>query len=178
MKNVLILSTSLRNDSNSFLLAEEFKKGAESVGNSVEFISLKDKSIAFCKGCLACQKIGRCVIKDDSNEIVEKMEKADVIVWATPIYYYEMSGQMKTMIDRANPLYTKDYKFKSVYLLATATEDESYVPDGAIKGVQGWIDCFEGVSFKNTLFVGGVTAPGDIKGKDGLVKAFELGKTV
>lgn len=178
MKKILIISTSLRNNSNSFLLAEEFKKGAESVGNNVELVSLKDKTIAFCKGCLACQKIGHCVIKDDADLITEKMEQAEVIVWATPIYYYEMSGQMKTMIDRANSLYSKDYKFRSVYLLATATEEETYVPEGAIKGVQGWVDCFDNVHFEKTLFVGGVTNPGDIVGKEGLNKAYELGKSI
>ena len=178
MKKVLIISTSLRANSNSYLLAEEFKRGAIESGNEVELVSLKDKSIAFCKGCLACQKIGHCVISDDANAITEKMEVADVIVWATPIYYYEMSGQMKTMIDRANPLYSKDYRFKSVYLLSTATEKESYVPEGAIKGVSGWVDCFENVILKETLFVGGVTDPGDIRGNEGLVKAYELGKNV
>lgn len=178
MKKVLIISTSLRNNSNSFLLAEEFKKGAQDAGNDVELVSLTGKSLAFCKGCLACQKLGRCVIKDDAAWITEKMEQADVIVWATPIYYYEMSGQMKTMIDRANPLYSKDYKFRSVYLLATATEDETFVPEGAIKGVQGWVDCFENVRFEKTLFVGGVTNPAEILGNDGLIKAYELGKSV
>ena len=178
MKKVLIISTSLRANSNSYLLAEEFKRGAIESGNEVELVSLKDKSIAFCKGCLACQKIGHCVISDDANAITEKMEVADVIVWATPIYYYEMSGQMKTMIDRANPLYSKDYRFKSVYLLSTATENESYVPEGAIKGVSGWVDCFENVILKETLFVGGVTDPGDIRGNEGLIKAYELGKNV
>ena len=178
MKKVLIISTSLRANSNSYLLAEEFKRGAIESGNEVELVSLKDKSIAFCKGCLACQKIEHCVISDDANAITEKMEVADVIVWATPIYYYEMSGQMKTMIDRANPLYSKDYRFKSVYLLSTATENESYVPEGAIKGVSGWVDCFEGVTLKDTLFVGGVTDPGDIRGNEGLKKSYELGKNV
>ena len=178
MKKVLIISTSLRANSNSYLLAEEFKRGAIESGNEVELVSLKDKSIAFCKGCLACQKIGHCVISDDANAITEKMEVADVIVWATPIYYYEMSGQMKTMIDRANPLYSKDYRFKSVYLLSTATENESYVPEGAEKGIRGWVDCFENVVLKETLFVGGVTDPGDIRGNEGLIKAYELGKNV
>ena len=178
MKKVLIISTSLRANSNSYILAEEFKRGAIESGNEVELVSLKDKNIAFCRGCLACQKIGHCVIKDDANAITEKMEVADVIVWATPIYYYEMSGQMKTMIDRANPLYSKDYRFKSVYLLSTATENESYVPEGAIKGVSGWVDCFENVILKETLFVGGVTDPGDIRGNEGLIKAYELGKNV
>ena len=122
-KKVLIISTSLRNNSNSEKLAEAFAEGAKASGNEVEMVSLKNKSIAFCKGCFACQKVGRCVINDDANAITEKILEADVVVWATPIYYYEMSGQMKTMIDRANSLFPRDYKFRDVYLLSAAAED-------------------------------------------------------
>ena len=110
-KKVLIISTSLRTCSNSEILAKEFEKGAVEAGNEVEFITLKDKTINFCKGCLSCQALGHCVIEDDANLIVEKILNTDVIVWATPVYYYEMSGQMKTMIDRANSLFESDYKF-------------------------------------------------------------------
>lgn len=117
-KKVLIISTSIRPNSNSEILANAFADGARTSGNEVELISLKNKTIDFCKGCFACQKLGHCVIKDDANAITEKMLNADVIVWATPIYYYEMSGQMKTMIDRANPLFTLDYRFRDVYLLS------------------------------------------------------------
>ena len=177
MKKVLIISTSLRNNSNSEELAKSFFDGAK-VNNDVELISLKNKTINFCKGCLACGKLHKCVIKDDTNEIVEKMANADVIVWATPVYYYSMSGLMKTMIDRANPLYSIDYKFREVYLLATATEDESYTPEGTIKGVQCWIDCFDDVVFKNTLFVGGVTDPSDIINNPKLKDAYEMGLKV
>ncbi len=131
-KKVLIISTSIRPNSNSEILANAFADGARTSGNEVELISLKNKTIDFCKGCFACQKLGHCVIKDDANAITEKMLNADVIVWATPIYYYEMSGQMKTMIDRANPLFTLDYRFRDVYLLTTAAEDEAYVDEGAL----------------------------------------------
>ncbi|MBQ2442007.1 MAG: flavodoxin family protein, partial [Ruminococcus sp.] len=134
-KKVLIISTNIRPNSNSEILANAFADGARTSGNEVELISLKNKTIDFCKGCFACQKLGHCVIKDDANAITEKMLNADVIVWATPIYYYEMSGQMKTMIDRANPLFTLDYRFRDVYLLTTAAEDEAYVDEGALKGV-------------------------------------------
>ena len=88
MKKVLIISTSLRNGSNSELLAKETAKGAKEKGHKVEFVSLKNKKIAFCKGCFACQKLGKCAIKDDANKITEKIKKSDVIVWATPVYYY------------------------------------------------------------------------------------------
>ena len=113
-KKVLVIETSLRKGSNSDELAESFAKGAEEAGNEVEIVSLKGKKIAFCTGCFACQKLGRCVINDDANEITEKILEAEVVVWATPVYYYEMSGQMKTMIDRANSLNPRVYKFREV----------------------------------------------------------------
>ena len=64
-KKVLVISTSLRKNSNSDILADNFIKGAEDGGNSVEKVCLNDKKIAFCKGCMACQNIGHCVITDD-----------------------------------------------------------------------------------------------------------------
>lgn len=178
MKKVLIISTSIRAGSNSEALAHAFEKGAVEAGNDVEFVSLKDKQIAFCKGCLACQKIGKCVIVDDANAIADKMCAAEVIVWVTPIYYYEMSGQMKTLIDRANSLYSRDYKFRDVYLLMTAAEGEDYVPEKAIGGVQGWIDCFEKATLKGTLFAGGFGAPNEIKDNAILRKAEIMGRGV
>ena len=106
MKKVIIISTSLRTGSNSDMLANQFIEGAKAAGHEVEKISLAEKDIKFCKGCLACQKLGKCVIKDDTNDIMQKVLNADVVCWATPIYYYEMSGQMKTLIDRMNALYS------------------------------------------------------------------------
>ena len=176
-KKILVISTSLRNNSNSELLADYFVKGAKSAGNSVEKISLKDKNIAFCKGCLACQKTKRCVIEDDAIEIAEQMCNSDVIVFATPIYYYEMSGQMKTILDRANSLFVRDYQFKEIYMLTTAAENEAYVPEKAINGLTGWIDCFENAQLVKTLFVGGVSDAGDIHDHAMLQKAFEMGKS-
>jgi len=178
MKNILIISTSLRNNSNSYILATKFMEGAKKAGNNVELISLQNKNISFCKGCFACQKLGKCIIKDDANQIVEKMLNADVICWATPVYYYSVSGQMKTLIDRANSLYSSNYKFREVYLLLTATENESFTKEGAIKACQGWVDCFDNVELKDTLFVGDVTDPNDILNNPLLDKAYELGKNV
>ncbi|MDE5985551.1 MAG: flavodoxin family protein [Eubacterium sp.] len=177
-KNVLVISTSLRNGGNSQALAKHFADGASKADNSVEMISLVDKTINFCRGCLACQKLQKCVIRDDSNEIVEKMKNADVICFATPIYYYEMSGQMKTLLDRANPLYASDYKFREVYFLSSAAEDEEDVDKKALNGLQGWIDCFEKAELKGTVFAGGVTDIGDIKEHGSLDSAFELGKRI
>ena len=97
MKKVIVISTSLRAGSNSEMLAEKFAEGARASGNEVEKISLRGKEIKFCIGCLSCQRTGACVFRDDVPAIMEKVHHADVVCWATPIYYYEMSGQMKTM---------------------------------------------------------------------------------
>ena len=146
--------------------------------NDVKEITLKDKNIAFCKGCLACQKLGKCVIDDDVALISKDMHDAQVIAFATPIYYYEMSGQMKTLLDRANWLYSSDYKFEDIYLLSTAAEDEDYVDKRAISGLEGWIDCFEKARLAGKVFAGGVNDAGEIVGHTGLEKAYELGKAI
>lgn len=177
-KKVLILSTSLRNKSNSEMLAGAFAKGAEEAGNEVEMISLRDKSLAFCKGCLVCQKTERCVIEDDAVWIAEKMKEADVIVWATPVYYYGMSGQMKTLIDRTNSLYSADYAFRDIYLLSSAAEDGEGVDEGAVHGLNGWIACYEKARLKGTVFAGGVNGAGEAEGHPALKKAYEMGKAV
>ena len=176
--NVLVISTSLRPTSNSDALAREFARGAAVAGHSVEVVSLRGKKIEFCRGCLACQKTQKCVIKDDAPDIVAKMHNADVIAFATPIYYYEMCGQMKTLLDRANPLYPSDYKFRNIYLLTTAAEDEPQVPQRAVSGLTGWIDCFERARLAGTVFAGGVNDMGEIEGHKALSEAYELGKTV
>lgn len=178
MKKVLIISSSIRFNSNSELLAKRFYDGAKDAGNDVTLISLKDKNIAFCKGCMACQKLKKCVINDDANEITDKICESDVIVWVTPVYYYEMSGQMKTVIDRANSLFVRDYRFKEVYLLAVAHDSEIEKRRDSFTGVQGWIDCFEGVTLKKALFVGGVGNPNEINGNPKLEEAYEMGKNV
>lgn len=177
-KKVVVLSTSLRTNSNSELLAKSFVDGAKDSGNEVKYISLKNKDIRFCIGCLACQKTGHCVIKDDVADIMNSVLEADVVVWSTPIYYFEMSGQMKTLIDRLNPMYSKDYKFRYVYLLATAAEEGDEVFEKVITGLNGWIDCFEKTTIKGTILAGGVSDSGAISGNDKLKEAYDLGSHV
>ena len=177
MSNIVVITTSLRNGSNSDILAERLIKGAEDAGNRVEHVSLKGKEIRYCIGCLACQKTQKCVLKDDAAEIVGKVKNADTLVFATPIYYYEMSGQMKTLLDRLNPLYPSDYKFRKVYLLTTAAEDAASVPEKAESGLQGWVDCFAKAEFGGALFCGGINDPGAAaENGPALQKAYDFGK--
>lgn len=174
-KKILVISTSLRANSNSKALAEAFAEGAASAGHEVELVSLRDKQISFCRGCFACLKLGRCVIRDDAPAIVEKMHDADVIAFASPIYYYEMSGQMKTLLDRANSLFDSDYAFKEVYLLTSAAEDEEQVPERTISGLSGWVECFPRASLAGTVFAGGLNDEGEIAGHPALKKAYDMG---
>ena len=179
MKKVLIISTSLRENANSEILAHETEKGARDAGHEVEFITLKNKNIKFCKGCMACQKTGKCVIDDDANEITAKIKEANVIVWATPVYYYEMSGQMKTLIDRANSLFATGKSFTEVYVITTSADSSESVVQTVINGLNGWIACFRGVDFCGYLNGGGLDAPGEALNRQSLLqKAYNLGKNI
>ena len=177
-KKILILSSSPRKGGNSETLAAAFAKGAQEAGNRVETVYLREKQVGFCKGCFACQKLGHCVIQDDAVEIAAKMHDADVLVFATPVYYYCVSGQLKTMLDRANPLFDTDYAFTKAYLLATAAENEPETFAGTEKAVQGWVDCFPRCALAGTVFAGGVNDVGDIVGHPALEQAYQTGKEI
>ena len=179
MKQVLILSTSLRKGSNSEQLARAFARGAEAAGNSVALLSLTDRQIGYCIGCLSCQRTQVCVIKDDAVEIAEKMRAADVLAFATPIYYYGMSGQMKTLLDRMNPLFPSDYRFRDVYLIATAADSEESAMDGAVTGMEGWLDCFPKAHLNGVLRGVGLNDANEAAGRaDLLQEAFDMGSRV
>ena len=177
-KKVLILSSSLRSHSNSDALAAAFAQGAREAGHDVEEISLRGKNVGFCRGCLACQRTGRCVQHDDADAIAQKLRGADVVVFATPIYYYEMSGQLKTLLDRMNPLYGTDYAFRDVYFLSTAADEDAETPDRAVAGLTGWVVCFEKARLAGTLFCGGVNDADEIQGNPALEKARDMGRSV
>lgn len=177
-KNILIIATSPRRNGNSNRLAKEFENGAKESGNIVQTVYLDDKKISFCKGCLACQKLKKCVIADDANSITQMMRESDVIVWATPVYYYCMSGQMKTMIDRSNPLFVTKNKFSDIYLLASAADTDESAMDATIAGLNGWIACHEGVKLKGVVKALGVDNAGTIEGNKALKEAYNLGKSI
>ena len=178
MKKVLVISASPRVNSNSEALAKAFAKGAEESGHEVELISLRGKTINFCRGCFVCQEKQRCVIRDDADAIWQKALTADVLVFATPIYYYEMSGQLKTLLDRLNPLFPSDYAFRDVYMLTAAAEDEEYVPQRAVSGLEGWVECFERAKLAGSVFMGGVTAPGENPDHPALDQAYRMGTDI
>lgn len=177
-KNVVIISSSPRKGGNSDTMADEFLRGAVEAGNTVEKINIRDMELKFCIGCLSCQRTGKCVLRDDMNALYDTVQNADILVFATPVYYYGMTGQLKTFLDRLNPLFSKDNSFKDIYVLMSAAEDEDSAMDGTINGVQCWIDCFSGVAIKEVLRGIGLTDPRDIDKTDFKRQAYEMGKTV
>lgn len=178
-KKVLIISASIRKNSNSEALAKEFEKGVKETNNEVEMIYLRDYEINFCKGCMACLRTKKCVIKDNTTEVMEKVRTSDVLVFATPIYYYAISGQLKTFLDRMNPIYAAGHNFKEVYLLTTAADEDDSAMDGAIKELEGWISCFDEVKLINVIKGTNIDNAGEIlKHTNILEQAYSMGKKV
>lgn len=178
MKNILIVNSSFLKGSNSEALALQFAKGAIERGHNVKTINLKDLDLKFCIGCLACQKKGKCVLKDGINDLLPIVQNADILVFATPVYYYCMSGQLKTFLDRLNPLFPKQNKFKEVYLIATAAEEDESAMDGTITGVQGWIDCFDNVKLAGVVYGIGADDIGTVQRTAAFNQSYEMGKSI
>ena len=178
MKRIVVIASSPRKNGNSNALVREFERGATEAGNSIETVYLMGKKMQFCCGCMTCNQILQCVLQDDVKEILEKMQHADIIVFATPVYYYSVSGQLKTFFDRTSPLFAAEYCFRDIYLLATAAEDAPDTFKGTIEAVQGWIDCYPNTRLAKTVLAGGVDAIGDISGHKALQDAYEAGKSI
>lgn len=180
MKKIMVISSSPHKISNSEMLANYFIKGAKEAGHTCEMIKIRDLDMKFCKGCLACQKKGNCVIKDGiTKNLLNSIMESDILVFATPVYYYAISGQLKTFIDRMNPLYPTNYKFRDIYVIATAAEDEARTFRGIKEDIKGFVDCYANAKLRGTVFIGGLDNGGDVKtDKDALDKAYQMGKKI
>lgn len=151
-------------------------QGAKEAGNAVQTINLSEIGLKYCIGCLSCQKTGKCVLSDDINALLPLISDADVLVFASPIYYYSICGQLKTFLDRLNPLYGRKNKFKEIYLLLTAAESDFHAADGAIQTIQGFLDCFPGTKLSEIIFGGGADDLGTIQSNPAFAQAYEAGK--
>jgi multimeric flavodoxin WrbA len=177
-KKVLVLSSSPRRGGNSDLLCDEFIKGANAAGQEVEKIFLNDKTINYCTACGTCQnKGGQCSQKDDMGEVLEKMISADVIVMATPVYFYTMSAQMKTLIDRTYSRYT-EIKNKEFYFFVTAAVNKIPAMERTIEGFRGFTSCLNDPIEKGIIYGPGVWNKGDISIKPAIKEAYQLGLSV
>ena len=177
-KNVLVISASPRKGGNSDTLCDEFIRGAQESGNHAEKIFLASKNIKYCIGCGVCNTTQKCVQKDDMAEILDKMVEADVIVLATPVYFYTMDAQMKTLIDRTVPRYT-EIQNKDFYFIVAAADTERKMMERTIEGFRGFTqDCLTGAREKGIIYGTGAWQAGEIKGTPAVKQAYEIGRNV
>lgn len=177
-KKVLILSGSPRKGGNSDLLCDEFLRGAQESGNQVEKVFLRSKKVAPCNACYYCKNSGgKCAIPDDMAEILDKMQAADVIVMASPMYFYSIGAQMKAVIDRSVARWT-NIPNKEFYYIMTAAEDSDTVMDCTLECFRGFAACLDGAQEKGVIYGKGVYEAGAIKGLPAMREAYEMGKQV
>lgn len=175
-KKVLIISASPRKGGNSDSLCDQFLLGAKEAGHNVEKIFLRDCKINYCMGCGVCNNTHTCVQKDDMKDLLEKMVKADVLVLATPVYFYTMDGQLKTFIDRCVSRYT-EMTNKEVYFIVSAADTEKTNLKPTIEGLRGFTrDCLEGTKEKGIIYGTGAWKVGEIKNLPAYQEAYEMGK--
>ena len=175
-KKVLIISASPRKGGNSDILCDRFMQGAEEAGNTVEKVSLRDLKIGYCMACYGCRGTKKCVQKDDMEELLSKMIEADVLVLATPVYFYSMDGQLKTMIDRTLSRYT-EMRDKDVYLIATAAAGRRAMAR-TMDALKGFTDCLPGAKVRREIYGEGVYQKGEVESTPAYREAYEDGKAV
>lgn len=177
MKNVLIISGSPRKHGNSQQLCEVFKKGAEERGNTVQLIRLAEKKIGYCKACDFCMKNhGICVQKDDMSEILEAYKKADVLVLATPVYFYGICAQMKTFIDRTYPIW-QHLGEKEIYYIVSAGLDENIIKR-SVGDLDGFVEHLEKYEIKGRIYVTNIMEAGKVCDTPFLEEAYQMGRRI
>lgn len=180
-KKIVILNGSPRRNGNTSALVKKFTEGAESVGNTVTEFFLDKMNINGCKGCFGGHSSRECpcVQKDDMAQIYPAVKECDVIVLATPLYYWNMSGQIRTAVDRLFALEEGDGNLLrghgrgSALLMAAegnGFEDVLTYYDNLMKHLQ-WENL-------GHVLAGGNGDIGDIAGKPELEQAYELGKSI
>lgn len=176
-KKVLILSGSPRKGGNSDLLCDEFMRGAMKSGNEVKKIRVTEKKIGYCRACYACKETGECVIKDDMADVLQKIIDADVIVLASPVYFYSVDAQLKTLIDRtvARWLEVKDKEF---YYIMTAADNEKESMETTLACFRGYADCVEGAKEMGVIYGIGVYEKGEVIDKEVMNQAYQMGLQV
>ena len=178
MKKVLILSGSPRKGGNSDILCDQFAKGAAEAGNFVEKIRVADKKIGYCHACYYCRDhAGACAIKDDMAEVLQKMIDADVIVLASPVYFYSIDAQLKAVIDRTVARWL-EVKSKEFYYIATCADSEKSATLTTLDCFRGYADCVQGAKEMGVIYGTGVYEKGKIEGTPAYKQAYEMGKKV
>lgn len=177
MKNILIISSSPRRNGNSQLLCNQFMQGAQDKGYHVDMIRIMDQNIGFCRACDGCMRNGgTCILKDDMAGILDLYQKADVLVLATPVYFYGISAQMKTFIDRTYPIW-QHLGRKDVYYIISAGLGEDIV-ERSLGDLDGFVEHLEEYEIKGKLYVTNVMDAGLVKSQDIYKQAYEMGYSI
>lgn len=177
MKNVLILSGSPRKGGNSDILCDEFAKGALESGHNVEKIRVAEQNIGYCRACYACKGSGVCVIKDDMTDLLQKMIDSDVIVLASPVYFYSIDAQLKAVIDRTVARWT-EIRDKEFYYIVTAADSELESAETTLACFRGFAECVEGAQEIGVIYGMGAYEKGEVKATPAFTAAYQMGKSV
>jgi len=175
-KHIVVLTGSPRKKGNTEKLVAAFQAGAESAGKTVRVFQTAHMNIGACTGCEYClEHPESCAIKDDMGEILHALQKVDAIVWASPVYYFSFTAQLKRAIDRMYPLANENSK-QAALLLACADEDT----DTAVGAVAIYDRILKYYQWQNagTIIATGVEHLGDIVGHEALAKAQKLGQEI
>ncbi len=184
---VLGIFGSPRRGGNTELLLEEALRGAEKEGAETERLYLSEIAITPCKECHGCDRTGSCVILDDMQKVYPKLLEADVVILASPIFFYGVTAWAKALIDRSQAFWSKKYllkdpslggegkKRKGFFISVGATKGKK-VFDGAILTVKYFFDVLN-AEYAGELVFRGVEAKGDIlKHPEALRQAHEAGR--
>lgn len=177
-KNVLVISASPRRGGNTDLLCDEFVRGAKEAGARVEKIFLGDYDIKFFQEADE-RHVGDSadVATDDAPMIVRKMMDADIIVLASPVYFMNINGQMKTLIDRTYSHFM-ELKDKEFYYITACADNAESTADFAITGFRGFVMCLPNPTERGMIKAIGLGRKGSVKGTAFMQQAYELGKGV
>lgn len=174
---ILAISASPRKGGNSDVLCDEFLKGAAESGHEVRKIRLAEKKIAPCLACYGCAETHICVRNDDMAEVLEALKAADVIVLASPVYFYSVCAQMKTMIDRCLADY-QAIRGKAFYLIVTAADPQHSAADETLADFRGYLRCLPGAKEAGVILGIGTWDKGDVYRHPALQQAYEMGKEI
>lgn len=178
MSKIVVLVGSVRKKGNTELLVESFVKGAK-LNNDVEVISVADYKINPCIGCNSCfvREGHECFQMDEMQKIYPILAEADIIVAASPVYFYGVSAQLKALIDRLHTPMRNNFKVHSLGLLLVAASPLPTVFD-AIKVQYKLICDYFNLKDIGSVMVREVKDIGDIMENHALEEAYELGKAI
>lgn len=175
-KTVLILSSSPRRGGNSETLCLQFMKGAEEAGHAVEMININDYDIRYFDQH-EYDREASAAETDDAAAIIAKMKAADVIVLSSPVYFYNMTAQLKALIDRTYG-HEKDLKGKEFFYISTSTDRDDESTDGVFEAFHGFARCLYGSVERGAIRGNGARNRGDIDTHPAMQQAYEMGKDV